>query len=72
MYSSLPMVANPPCTKAAQVHPELEVFASLSSHAPTFEYCPSMLNDEGNDVDWTRVGHYIGNATRARSNFYGS
>ena len=56
---------------AAQHYPSLLVFASLSSHAPIFEYCSSMLNDGGDDVDWTRVGRYLGNATGTRANFQG-
>ena len=47
------------------------MFASLSSHAPAFEYCPHMLNDLGDDVNWTRVGQYLGNATGNRTNFRG-
>ena len=30
-----------------------------------------MLNDGGDDVDWTRVGRYLGNATGTRANFQG-
>ena len=31
----------------------------------------SMLNDGGDDVDWTRVGRYLGNATGTRQTFKG-
>ena len=56
---------------AAKRYPALSIFASLSSHAPAFEYCAHMLNDLGDDVDWTRVGQYLGNATGNRTNFRG-
>ena len=41
--------------QAALAYPALSVFATLSSHAPTFEYCSPMLNDARDDVDWVRV-----------------
>jgi hypothetical protein len=56
---------------AAAQMPELKVFASLSSHHPLADYCHLYLNDQKTDVNWTRVGAVIANATRGRHNFVG-
>ena len=56
---------------AAVQNPTLKVFATLSSHHPLSEYCHMFLNDLRTDINWTRVGTVIANATRGRKNFVG-
>eukprot|EP01045_Picozoa_sp_COSAG04_P026888 COSAG04_NODE_3825_length_2492_cov_2.320100_1_plen_719_part_10 len=60
---------------ARKGYPELRLFATLSSHAPIYEYCSEFVASHGDgnkiDVNWTATGQAIAGRMKDHPNWLG-